>query len=444
MAWRRLQTGLGVALKKRLDDLLAFRLEYRTGAVQQLAGRGQQRPQAIQQGTLDGSKPSGIIRTTQPAHIRMSAPDPRCRARCIQQNRIEQLPIPPDLWLAGIGLANFCSQRETIQVLVDPLTTACINFKCKHLRIGPHFKQMARFAPWSGAGIQNAHWPVPWQTCQQQWRCQLRCRILYRHFPFHEAWQLLDRKRLLQLQTTKPYWLTGWYPGRKQPLLVLLNTGALQVHTQGHGRCLLRPLQQNRPMFGVIMLQLANPPQRMVPSGLLIFLNTVHKHRPLSQETPQAGVDESCLSLGLALATRGLHGLTDEGMTRVRCVLVIPAQSQCTAQQGFNRRRWLAWGQQGSQGSRPTQLTQDLKTQRLSTGPYRCREHIELCRERPASLHRLNDGGSTLQQLPQRRRLPFCTHRGVPARGTKRTATALRMPRRRASQLAGACDNAAL
>src|SRR5688572_2035073 len=101
MAWRRQQTGISVVRKKRLDLLLPFGTEYRTGAVQQAATRAHQGPKRPQQAGLQGGKLGNVAFAAQPSHVRVAPNDAGGGTGCVQQDGTERFTtaflLPPVL-----------------------------------------------------------------------------------------------------------------------------------------------------------------------------------------------------------------------------------------------------------------------------------------------------------------------------------------------------------
>jgi hypothetical protein len=109
------------------------------------------------------------------------------------------------------------------------------------------------------------------------------------------------------------------------------------------------------------------------------------------------------LGLGLALLTCRLDRLIDQRVDGVRCVGIVPAQSQGRAKQGIRR-----WGrslgcQLLTQSGGSTELAQNLKAQRLSAGTQGLRHTLKLRSQRLPLARGLYRSSGGLQQAPQRR-----------------------------------------
>ena len=193
-----------VALKKRLNHLVALHSKDRASAIQHSPARGQQGPQTLQQLPLCRSKLRAVARTAQPSHIRMSAHDPRGGTGRIEQDGIKTLTVPPVLWSARVGGQDLGRQGQTPEVLVDALAPCLIDVNGQYPGIRSNFKQMSGLPPWSRTGIQNAQRPIRGHARQKEWSGHLGGGILNGHIPARKAGQVLNRHWLIELQATRP------------------------------------------------------------------------------------------------------------------------------------------------------------------------------------------------------------------------------------------------
>ena len=90
----------------------------------------------------------------QPANVGMAAHDARSRARCIQQDRVPCLSVPPIAGARSIGAAHLSFQLQTLQIFMHPLTTGRFHIYRQQIHVC-HFKQMRGLAPGCGTCVKH-------------------------------------------------------------------------------------------------------------------------------------------------------------------------------------------------------------------------------------------------------------------------------------------------
>ena len=460
------QSGICVALHKRIDLGLPLGAEHRAGAIHHAPAWFQQWPQGIEQAPLDVSQGGHIGFAAQPAHIGMAAHDARCGAGRVQQDGIEGLAVPPgggvgrighfhlgraggrtcrsiSLFAAGPGCGHSLTrQPQALQVVGDALAAHGIHLQRQHIhrpaQLLRPFQQMSGFATGGGTGIQHPQTLAGCgvQPIQQKGGRQLGRRILHREPAVGITGQSLHR------DVAGHHHTAGADRMRiasclGQPVQIVIAADLSLVDAQ-HQRCRRLAGRQHRlPVLGMVAPHALDPPGRVVVAGLPVGIHLGHQIGLLAQKPAQAGVDHARLRSHAAHRTCSRHGLIDHG----ECVIaglgriVLPAlhrrcrigrqqqRQRRTQQRGHRCWRWLV-GQHGQQRTRCTQVAQGMEGQRLHARAQRAGHLGQGRGQRPARLHRLHTAGH-LHQLPGQRR-PRILHGAQAAARLFSMATATR------------------
>ena len=191
--------------KKRLHLGIALCPEDGTGAIQQAPAGTQQRPQGLEQGRLQRRQLGDVGLTAQPAHIRVTPHDAGRRARCVQQDGVEQhataLRLPPVLRACRIGHQDLGLQPEALQGVTNTRAARGIDLQRRDLqgRLRPrHLQQVRCLAAGGGAGVKHAQGLAQVQPLQQQRRRLLGGGVLHRYPALGKVRQRLHGHRLVQ------------------------------------------------------------------------------------------------------------------------------------------------------------------------------------------------------------------------------------------------------
>src|SRR5262250_1125048 len=115
----------------------------------------------------------------------MSAHDTRCSARDVKQNSFIGPAVPPDIRLRRVGGDKPRFETESREILPDASEPLPVDVDRGEIELG-ELAEMRCLAARSRARVEDAH-PV---TRLEQWRRELRARVLHRKPPFGESGQV--------------------------------------------------------------------------------------------------------------------------------------------------------------------------------------------------------------------------------------------------------------
>ena len=310
---------------------------------------------------------------------------------------------PPAGRLLRIGRHHRGLQAEPVEVLVDPLAALGVDVERQHRQRRTrrrHLQQVRGLAARRGAGIQHPQRLRQIEPVEQQLRGQLGAGVLHRDVAFGEAGDLVDRQRMRQQHALGPHPLRSYIHSMK-PTQDAGHGRFLCIDPQHHRRLGVVGAQDVLPLPGMVVLQVVDPPARVVPQGQGLLGGRGDQRFLFPQKAAQAGVDEARLRPHRRAALGGLDRLVDQGEGLVGRILGPPDQRQGGAQQRVGQRRRGAAGQLAAQRLGLAQPAQHMGNQCPCAGPQRRRHRLQRHRRRLAAAHRRQRLGGGLQLLPQ-------------------------------------------
>ena len=202
-----------------------------------------------------------IAASAQQLDVRMPAYNPAAAARSIQQYPLKRLAVPPFTRVRRIRRQRPGGPPEPLQGLVNLAQTLRVPVQREQVNITANqLEQVARFAAWRGAGIQN---PLPgyWR---QQLAGQLRRPVLNRNPAAVKARQLGYSTRLGQANPViHPCRQACCVAMVAQLLQVLAGTGPGPVYPEPHRRLQIAAGDDVFPVLRPVAAQNFQHPARM-------------------------------------------------------------------------------------------------------------------------------------------------------------------------------------
>ena len=283
----------------------------------------------------------------------MAAHDAGCGTRHIGQDAIEQLAIPPVTGLRIAGLQGACRVRryfaacarrrsgllklQTLQIFGNPRQAPGIVVERDQLYIGG-LQQMPGLAARRRAGVQHPH-PI---LHVEQGRGQLRCCVLHRYQPVHEAGNLAHRQRFFQPHCTRAD-LGCCHAVGFQQSQIIGHGGLANIDAQGQRRRRIASLQNRLPILRIRGLGGSNPPGRIIPNRRRLLQRFLQQRVAFAQETPQNRIHHAFRVRHIAMRRRCRNSLIDHGenFVRQRFSSIVRCADQCqrAAQQAVQNGR---------------------------------------------------------------------------------------------------------
>ena len=175
-----------VMLSEKVIDLVAvFIMKHGAGGVHKDTASFQQGPELLQQSSLQQYRLMNLSGLSEVFYFRMAADNAACRAWRIQQDALEQNPIPPRLRFCGVADHKTGLQVQALQIFTGPFQTMGLMVDSGDDRPRSALEQVAGFASGRSASIQDMH---PCAHVQQICR-QLGGGILHREMACLETAQ---------------------------------------------------------------------------------------------------------------------------------------------------------------------------------------------------------------------------------------------------------------